>query len=227
LSSHTHGNLIIGQSGGATAVINASLVGAIEAALQEGQIDNIYGMLHGIEGFLKEDIIDLRQQPSDLLTGVLHTPSAALGSCRYRLQEQDPERVINLLRKYNIRYLVYIGGNDSADTAHRLAEAARHVGYELQAISVPKTIDNDLPFTDHCPGYGSAARFIAMATMDSTLNTIAIPQHYPVKVIETMGRNAGWLAAASALGKRDDIDPPHIILMPEQAFNAQRYLEQV
>jgi 6-phosphofructokinase 1 len=227
LSSHTHGNLIIGQSGGATAVINASLVGAIEAARQEGQIDNMYGMLHGIEGFLKEDIIDLRQQPSDILTGVLHTPSAALGSCRYKLQEHDPERVIDLFRKYNIHYLIYIGGNDSADTTHRLAEAARYVGYELQAISVPKTIDNDLPFTDHCPGYGSAARFIAMATMDSTLNTIAIPEHYPVKVIETMGRNAGWLAAASALGKRDDIDPPHIILMPEQAFNAQRYLEQV
>jgi ATP-dependent phosphofructokinase / diphosphate-dependent phosphofructokinase len=227
LSSHTHGNLIIGQSGGATAVINASLVGAIEAALQEGQIDNMYGMLHGIEGFLKEDIIDLRRQPSDILTGVLHTPSAALGSCRYKLQEHDPERVIDLLRKYNIHYLIYIGGNDSADTTHRLAEAARYVGYELQAISVPKTIDNDLPFTDHCPGYGSAARFIAMATMDSTLNTIAIPEHYPVKVIETMGRNAGWLAAASALGKRDDIDPPHIILIPEQAFNAQRYLEQV
>jgi 6-phosphofructokinase len=227
LSSHTHGNLIIGQSGGATAVINASLVGAIEAALQEGQIDNMYGMLHGIEGFLKEDIIDLRQQPSDILTGVLHTPSAALGSCRYKLQEHDPERVIDLLRKYNIHYLIYIGGNDSADTTHRLAEVARYVGYELQVISVPKTIDNDLPFTDHCPGYGSAARFIAMATMDSTLNTIAIPEHYPVKVIETMGRNAGWLAAASALGKRDDIDPPHIILMPEQAFNAQRYLEQV
>jgi ATP-dependent phosphofructokinase / diphosphate-dependent phosphofructokinase len=227
LSSHTHGNLIIGQSGGATAVINASLVGTIEAAFQEGQINNIYGMLHGIEGFLKEDIIDLRQQSADILTGVLHTPSAALGSCRYKLQEHDPERVIDLLRKYNIRYLVYIGGNDSADTAQRLAEAARYVGYELQAISVPKTIDNDLPFTDHCPGYGSAARFIAMATMDSTLNTIAIPEHYPVKVIETMGRNAGWLAAASALGKRDDVDPPHIILMPEQAFNAQRYLEQV
>ncbi|MFL5627305.1 MAG: 6-phosphofructokinase [Ktedonobacteraceae bacterium] len=227
MSSHTHGNLIIGQSGGATAVINASLVGAIEAAMQERQIDNIYGMLHGIEGFLKEDIIDLRQQPAEVLTQVYTTPSAALGSCRYKLQQDDPERVINLLRKYNIRYLLYIGGNDSADTAHRLAEAAHNMDYELQAISVPKTIDNDLPFTDHSPGYGSAARFIAIATMESTLNTIAIPWHYPVKVIETMGRNAGWLAAASALGKHDDIDPPHIILMPEQAFNAQRYLEQV
>ena len=227
MSSSTSGNLIIGQSGGATAVINASLVGAVEAALQEKRIGGIYGMRHGIEGFLQEDILDLRQQPADLWQKLLHTPSAALGSCRYKLQEDDPERLISLFRKYDIRYLVYIGGNDSADTAHRLAQFARQSDYELQAISVPKTIDNDLPFTDHCPGYGSAARFIALATMDSTLNTIAIPSHYPVKVIETMGRDAGWLAAASALGKRDEIDPPHIILMPEQPVNEERYLTQV
>jgi len=227
LFSTTHGNVIIGQSGGATAVINASLVGAVEAALQETRIGDIYGMRHGIEGFLQEDILDLRQQSIDIWQRLLHTPSAALGSCRYKLQEDDPARVISLFRKYDIRYLVYIGGNDSADTAHRLALFAQQSGYDLQAISVPKTIDNDLPYTDHCPGYGSAARFIAMATMDSTLNTIAIPTHYPVKVIETMGRNAGWLAAASALGKRDEIDPPHIILMPEQPVHEDRYLAQV
>ena len=227
MSSTTHGNVIIGQSGGATAVINANLVGAVEAALQESRIGDIYGMRHGIEGFLQEDILDLRKQPIDIWQRLLHTPSAALGSCRYKLQEDDPARAISLFRKYNIRYLVYIGGNDSADTAHRLAQFAQQSGYNLQAISVPKTIDNDLPFTDHCPGYGSAARFIAMATMDSTLNTIAIPTHYPVKVIETMGRNAGWLAASSALGKRDEIDPPHIILMPEQPVREDRYLAQV
>ena len=227
MSSSTPGNLIIGQSGGATAVINASLVGTVEAALQENNIGGIYGMRHGIEGFLQEDILDLRQQPASVWQQLSHVPSAALGSCRYKLQEDDPERIISLFRKYDIRYLVYIGGNDSADTAHRLAQVAVQSGYPLQAISVPKTIDNDLPFTDHCPGYGSAARFIAMATMDSTLNTIAIPSHYPVKVIETMGRNAGWLAAASALGKRDEIDPPHIILVPEQPVNEDRYLTQV
>ncbi|MGI9061907.1 MAG: 6-phosphofructokinase [Ktedonobacteraceae bacterium] len=227
MSLTTHGNVIIGQSGGATAVINASLVGAVEAALQETRIGDIYGMRHGIEGVLQEDILDLRQQPIAIWQRLLHTPSAALGSCRYKLQEDDPARVLSLFRKYNIRYLVYIGGNDSADTAHRLAQFAQQSGYDLQAINVPKTIDNDLPFTDHCPGYGSAARFIAMATMDSTLNTIAIPTHYPVKVIETMGRNAGWLAAASALGKRDEIDPPHIILMPEQPVHEDRYLAQV
>jgi 6-phosphofructokinase 1 len=227
LSSTTHNNLIIGQSGGATAVINASLVGAFEAALKDTHIDGIYGMLHGIEGLLKEDIIDLRQQSADLWPRLLATPSAALGSCRYKLQEDDPERIIAILRRYNIRHLLYIGGNDSADTAHRLAQYAQQTGYGLQVISVPKTIDNDLPFTDHCPGYGSAARFIALATMDSAMNTIAIPSHYPVKVIETMGRNAGWLAAASALGKRHENDAPHIILMPEQPFNPGTVLEQV
>jgi 6-phosphofructokinase len=222
-----HNNLIIGQSGGATAVINASLVGAVEAALRDTSIGNIYGMHHGIEGLLKEDIFDLRQQPAKLWPRLRITPSAALGSCRYKLQREDPERVIALLRKYDIQYLLYIGGNDSADTTHRLAQTALHIGYDLQTISIPKTIDNDLPFTDHSPGYGSAARFIALATMDSALNTISIPSHYPVKVIETMGRNAGWLAASSALGKRHENDPPHIIIMPEQPFSTDHFLAQV
>ena len=223
----TRGNLIIGQSGGATAVINASLVGAVEAALADSRIAGIYGMRYGIEGLLKEEIIDLRQQPAGLWPQLKRTPSAALGSCRYKLQEHDLERIIAILRRYDIRYMLYIGGNDSADTAHRLADAARQSGYELFILSVPKTIDNDLPFTDHCPGYGSAARFIAQATIDSTMNTISIPWHYPVKVIETMGRDAGWLTASSALGKRDEVDPPHIILVPEQTFVADRFLAQV
>jgi len=195
--------------------------------MKDTRIGGIYGMVHGIEGLLKEDIIDLREESADLWPRLLVTPSAALGSCRYKLLEDDPERAVAILRRYNIPYMLYIGGNDSADTAHRLDEAARHLGYDLQTISVPKTIDNDLPFTDHCPGYGSAARFIALATIDSTMNTISIPWHYPVKVIETMGRDAGWLAASSALGKRHEIDPPHIILMPEHAFNVERFLEQV
>lgn len=223
----TRHNLIIGQSGGATAVINASLVGAVEAALADERIDGIYGMLNGVEGLLKENIVDLRHQPADLWRKLLYTPSAALGSCRYKLRDEDPERIIAILRRYNINYLLYIGGNDSADTAHRLAQAVEQTGYDLHAISIPKTIDNDLPYTDHCPGYGSAARFLAMATMDSAMNTKSIPWHYPVKVIETMGRDAGWLAASSALGKRDENDPPHIILLPEQRFNESRFLQQV
>ncbi|HZU69400.1 MAG TPA: 6-phosphofructokinase [Ktedonobacteraceae bacterium] len=223
----TGGNLIIGQSGGATAVINASLVGAYEAALAEERIESIYGMLYGVQGLLQEQIVDLRAESNQVWPALLHTPSAALGTCRYKLQDHDAGHIIDILRRYDIHSMLYIGGNDSADTAHQLALAARHAGYDLQAISVPKTIDNDLPATDHCPGYGSAARFLALATMDSTMNTISIPWHYPVKVIETMGRDAGWLAASSALGKRDEDDAPHIILVPEQRFNADRFLEQV
>jgi ATP-dependent phosphofructokinase / diphosphate-dependent phosphofructokinase len=221
------GNLLIGQSGGATAVINASLVGAVENALQDQRIGGIYGMRHGIEGLLKEDLIDLRQQQSSIWAQLLHTPSAALGSCRYKLQEHDLEHAIEILRRYNIRYLLYIGGNDSADTAHRLAQAAQSLHYDLNVIGVPKTIDNDLPFTDHCPGYGSAARFLAQATQDSTLNTLSIPWHYPVKIIETMGRDAGWLTASSALGKRDEDDAPHILLLPEHPFIEDRFLAEV
>ena len=227
MSPTSHNNLIIGQSGGATAVINASLVGAVEAALAEERIDGIFGMLHGIEGLLKEEFTDLRQQPSSVWARLLHTPSAALGTCRYKLKDEDPERAIAILRQYDIRYLLYIGGNDSADTAHRLALAAQHMNYDLRTISVPKTIDNDLPFTDHCPGYGSAARFMALATRDSAMNTQSIPSYYPVKVIETMGRDAGWLTASSALGKRDESDPPHILLVPEQRFEADQFLRQV
>jgi 6-phosphofructokinase len=223
----TPGNLIIGQSGGATAVINASLVGAVETALQDTRIERIYGMWYGIQGLLQEDIVDLGQQPARLWTELTNMPSAALGSCRYKLQNEDPDRVIEIFKRYDIHAMLYIGGNDSADTTHRIAQAARARGYELRAISIPKTIDNDLPLTDHCPGYGSAARFIAMATMDSAMNTLSMPWHYPVKVIETMGRDAGWLTAAAALGKREESDAPHILLLPEKPFNTERYLAQV
>ena len=227
MSSTTHGNLIIGQSGGATAVINASLVGAVEAALASSRIDGIYGMQYGVQGLLNEDLLDLRQVPAGLWAQLRQAPSAALGSCRYKLEENDPQRIIDILRRYDVRYMLYIGGNDSADTAHRLTKAASDIGYDIRIVSVPKTIDNDLPYTDHCPGYGSAARFLAQATIDSTMNTISIPWHYPVKVIETMGRDAGWLTASAALGKRNEDDPPHIILIPEQPFVAERFLAQV
>ena len=222
-----HRNLIIGQSGGATAVINASLVGAIEAALQDTHVEHIYGMEHGVQGLLQEEIVDLRRQPESLWQGLMTTPSAALGTCRYKLQEHDLERIIEILRRYAIDTLLYIGGNDSADTVHRIAATARAQNYELAAISIPKTIDNDLPLTDHCPGYGSAARFIAMATLDSTMNTLSMPWHYPIKVIETMGRDAGWLTAAAALAKRDEDEAPPLLLLPEQPFHQDRYLASV
>ncbi len=220
-------NLLIGQSGGATAVINASLAGAIYEALRLDQIGNIYGALHGIEGVLKRQIVDLRREPGDIWQRLVTTPSAALGSCRYKLQPGDPERALETLRALDVRYFLYIGGNDSADTAHRLALAAQEAGDDLRVICIPKTIDNDLPFTDHCPGYGSAARFIALATMDSAMCTEAIPHHFPVKIIEVMGRDAGWLAAASALGKERPEDAPHLIYFPERRFSRERFLEAV
>ncbi|HEY7122378.1 MAG TPA: 6-phosphofructokinase [Ktedonobacterales bacterium] len=222
------GNLLIGQAGGATAVINASLVGAMHEALRhEDQIGGIYGALHGIEGVLKRQIIDLRQESHDSLNGLLMTPSSALGASRYKLQPDDPQRALETLRALNVRYFFYIGGNDSADTAHRIALAAEEAGYDLQVIAIPKTIDNDLPETDHCPGYGSAARFIALATLDSALCTEALPQHYPVKIIEVMGRDAGWLAAASALGKERPEDAPHLIYVPERPFIREQFLTDV
>lgn len=210
------GNLLVGQSGGATAVINASLVGVVEAALGASQVGEIIGMRHGIEGFLTEDLLDLRRQPAETWRLLRRTPSAALGSCRYKLRDEDLDRTLALLRRYDVRYFLYIGGNDSADTAHRLHAHAAASGYELRVLTVPKTIDNDLPCTDHCPGYGSFARFLALATRDAGRDTEAMPRVYPIKIIEVMGRNAGWVAAACALPREDERDAPHLIVFPER-----------
>jgi 6-phosphofructokinase len=210
------GNLLVGQSGGATAVINASLVGVIAAGLEASEVGAIVGMRRGIEGLLREDLIDLRRQPAGTLERLRRTPSAALGTCRHKLTAADLDRALALLRRYDIRYFLYIGGNDSADTAHRLHERARAAGYDLRVISIPKTIDNDLPHTDHCPGYGSIARFLALATRDAGRDTEAFPTQYPVKIIEVMGRNAGWVAAACALAQDDARDAPQLIFLPER-----------
>ena len=225
MSTKARRNLVIGQSGGATAVINASLVGAFEAAQASGRFDEIYGMHYGIEGLLQEDLIDLRRQPASLWPRLRDTPATALGSCRYKLKDDDPGRVLSIFKRYEIHDMLYLGGNDSANTSHRMAQAAE--GYDLRVVSVPKTIDNDLPYTDHCPGYGTAARFFALATMHATMNMLALPEEYPIKVIETMGRDAGWLVAASALGKREPHDPPHLLLCPEQPFNEETFLARV
>ena len=210
------GNLLIGQSGGATAVINASLVGAIEAAAGSPEIGAIIGMRNGIEGLLREDLLDLGRQPAATLAVLRRTPSAALGTGRHKLQDDELDRALALFRRHEIRYFVYIGGNDSADTAHRLHERASATGYDLRVIAVPKTIDNDLPHTDHCPGYGSIARYLALATRDAGHDTEASPQLYPVKIIEVMGRNAGWVAASCALARDDERDAPQLIFLPER-----------
>lgn len=222
-----YGRLLIGQSGGCTAVINSSLVGIIQEARRHVEITGVLGAVNGAEGILRGELVDLEQESDQTLELVRNTPSAALGSCRYKLQEGDLGRIVEQLRRLNVRYFLYIGGNDSADTSHRIATAAASMGHEIRVIGVPKTIDNDLPITDHCPGYGSIARFVAQSTIDAGLDTEAMRRYDPVKIIETMGRDAGWVAAASALGKRSELDAPHLIYLPEVPFSITRFLEDV
>jgi 6-phosphofructokinase len=219
--------LLVAQSGGPTAVINSSLLGVIDAALASDQFSQVYGAIDGIEGLLEGLVIDLGRESPETLRALRTTPAAALGSGRYKLRPPDADRLLERLETLGVRYLVYIGGNDSADTAHQLAMRARERDWPLQVAVVPKTIDNDLPLTDHCPGYGSIARFVAIATQDAGRDTEAMHRVDPVKLIEVMGRNAGWVAAASALGKRDPADPPHLIFPPEQPLEPEGFLDAV
>jgi 6-phosphofructokinase 1 len=221
------GNLIVGQSGGPTAVINSSLAGVIQAALKSPAVQGIYGMVHGIEGVLKEDLIDLRAEQSETIAGLRATPSAALGACRTKLKAADYERILKVLQAYQVRYFIYNGGNDSADTCRHVAKLAHESGYELRAIAVPKTVDNDLAFTDHCPGYGSVARFNAIATRDAGRDTEAIGVVDNVKLIETMGRNTGWITASTALARQGPDDAPHLIYLPERPLNREWFLQDV
>ena len=220
-------NLIVGQSGGCTAVINATLAGVLDEAQQHPEIGHAFGMLHGIQGLLDGDVIDFGREAPATLASLRETPSAALGSCRFKASDQDLGRILNVLQQLDVHCFLYIGGNDSADTSDRLDRLARERGYELFVIGLPKTIDNDLPFTDHCPGYGSVARYLAISTLEAGLDTEAMKRFDPVKVIEVMGRDAGWLAAGSALGKRDERDAPHLIYFPEERLVVDRFLEDV
>jgi 6-phosphofructokinase 1 len=221
------GKLIVGQAGGATAVINRSLVGVIRQAQAAGTFDAVWGMRQAVEGALRGEMVDLSPVGDEVLSRIADTPGAALGSSRHRLSEADIEELLRLCRRHDIRAFLYIGGNDSADTVHRLARAAAASGYELAAIAIPKTIDNDLPETDHSPGYGSIARYVALATMDSAKDTESMPGMYPVKVIEVMGRDAGWVVAASSLGKREEQDAPHLLYVPERPVSKERLLADV
>ncbi|MGI8644192.1 MAG: diphosphate--fructose-6-phosphate 1-phosphotransferase [Thermomicrobiales bacterium] len=208
--------LIVGQSGGATAVINASLIGVVEGALAQG-FSRILGIRHGIEGLFQNEIVDLSNLSPEHRDRIRRTPSAALGTGRHKLLEKELDLALAAFARHDVAAFVYIGGNDSADTAHRLHGAARAKGQELAVISVPKTIDNDLPETDHCPGYGSIARFMANAVRDATYDTIASPQLYPVKFIEVMGRDAGWVAASGVLGfGADEADLTPLLYLPER-----------
>lgn len=216
----------MGQAGGATAVINASLVGVVEEALRAGY-GAVWGMRRGAEGALEDDFVDLTHVSSTTLDALAVTPGAALGSSRYKLSENDIEHLLDLCVRHEITALLYIGGNDSADTSHRLALQAASRGIDLRTIAVPKTIDNDLPVTDHSPGYGSIARYVAVATLDSWQDTESMPTMYPVKFIEVMGRDAGWVAAASSLAKRTVDDAPHLIYVPERPVSREELLRDV
>ena len=221
------GKAVFAQSGGPTAVINSSICGAIEEAKKHKEIVAMYGSIHGILGVLHENMIDLNRESPRTISLLRQTPSSSLGSSRYKLKEEDYDRILKVLAEHDIRYFFIAGGNDSMDTANRVFKMAREKGYELSVMGLPKTVDNDLPITDHCPGYGSVARWLALSVRDAGLDTEAIYTSDTIKVVETMGRNAGWITAATALARQQPNDAPHIILLPEIPFNRDKFLSDV
>ena len=224
------GNVLVGQSGGPTSVINASVAGIIAEALNHECVEEVYGALNGVLGILQEDLIDLASESQQQIRALRYTPGAALGTCRYKLKkQQDFERVLEVFKAHNIRYFFYIGGNDSQDTADKISKLAQQQAYDLRVIGVPKTIDNDLPGTDHCPGYASAIKYIATSVRELACDNEAMGQGDLVSIVEVMGRSAGWLAAGAALAKRRDHphDPPHLIYLPEIPFDQAKCLEDI
>ena len=230
-----HGNAVVGQSGGPTAAINATLSGVIKGALaakEQGVINTLYGMRNGIEGFLKENLVDLFEvfADTDKLKTLEATPAAALGSCRRKLKshEEDAEtyaKILEILKKYDIRYFFYIGGNDSMDTVLKLSRYAASHDYELRVVGVPKTIDNDLMATDHTPGFGSAAKFVA-TTVKEIIRDINVYTMDAVTIVEIMGRDAGWLTASAALASLGDLGPD-LVYLPERVFDEDRFVSDV
>ncbi|MFA7172558.1 MAG: 6-phosphofructokinase [Kiritimatiellia bacterium] len=218
------GNMLIAQSGGPSMVINQSLAGAVLAARKLKAVGKIYGALHGIQGILDENFIDLRQESVATLEAVAATPSSALGSVRRKPTPADCQAIFRVLHKLQIRYFFYIGGNDSAETAHIINEEAREEGYAINCFHIPKTIDNDLRENDHTPGYGSAAKFVACAIKGDDLDNRALGG---VKIDVIMGRNAGFLTAAAALARTDADDGPHLIYLPERTFSMEQFVADV
>lgn len=218
------GNAVIGQSGGPTAVINQSLVGAIEQLHKQPEIDQILGARHGTSGIIKNDFINLRGLPADLLERVANTPSSALGSTRDKPDEAYCQKIFESFKKNNVKYFFYIGGNDSADTARITAEMAKANGVDLAVYHICKTIDNDLRTTDHCPGYGSAGRFVALAHMGDDADNRSLKG---IKINVIMGRDAGWLTASSALARTESDEGPHLIYLPEVDFNEDKFIGDV
>ncbi len=230
------GNLLVAQSGGPTAVINASVAGVIQEAGKHECIEEIYGGLNGILGLLNEDLIDINEEKARTIEGLKYTPAAALGTCRYKIDfKKKPEqaaremdRLFEVFKAHNIRYFFYAGGNDSQDTAHKIHEQAIQRGYEMRVIGVPKTIDNDLPHTDHCPGFGSVVKYNSTTVMEIAFDVSSMAtDDGSCCIVEVMGRSAGWIAAGTVLARRSPSDAPHIILLPEIPFDEAAFLAKI
>lgn len=211
------------QSGGSTAVINQSLAGVIDETNKSGKFEKLFGSRFGILGVLKQDFLNLSKISKHEVTRLKDSPSSALGSARHKLSSADIHQIIQNLKRNKIDILFFIGGNDSADTGLQLLHSCANV----QIIGIPKTIDNDLPGMDHAPGFGSVARFLAIATQEASCDTRAIRFSDPIKIIETMGRNSGWMVAASSLGKQKPEDGPHLLYFPERPFSENQFVKDV
>jgi 6-phosphofructokinase 1 len=224
------GNLLVAQSGGLTSAFNASLAGVVTEALNHGCVEEIYGGLHGVQGLLQEELIDLAEESQQNIRGLRHTPGAALGTTRYKLaREQDYERLLQVCEAHNVRFFNFIGDLEAMQVAARLHDAAAARGYAMRVVGIPKAFDNTLAVTDHCPGYGSAAKYIATVVRELTLEHESSSHHDFVSILEVGGRNTGWIAAASTLSRRKNQldDPPHIVVLPEIALNPEKFIETV
>ncbi len=225
-------NAIVAQSGGPTAAINSSACGVIQTAIESDRIGRVIGATNGILGVLKEDLFDISAEKPETIEALKRTPAAAVGSCRYKLKSLDEsrtdyERIVEVFKAHDIHYFFYCGGNDSMDTADKVNKLAADTGYELVCMGVPKTIDNDLAYTDHCPGYGSVAKYVATCAMSAGKDTEALYTTDTCTILEVMGRNAGWIAAATGLARRVAEDSPHLIYMPEAAFSFEKLVADV
>ena len=226
-------NAFYAQSGGVTAVINASACGVIEAAGASKAIGTVYAGKNGILGALNEELIDTSKESAATIRQLRHTPSGAFGSCRYKLKGIDEsrteyERLIEVFKAHNIGHFFYNGGGDSQDTTHKLSQFSAEVGYPINCIGIPKTIDNDLPLTDNCPGFGSVAKYVAISTKEAALDIASMCESSTkVFILEVMGRNAGWIAAAGGLAVQQEGDAPHMIIFPEIPFEREKFLQRV
>lgn len=224
-------NCIVAQSGGPTVAINASLAGVIDGVKKSNSYGKIYGSIHGIQGVLRKNFINLSDSSDDFIASLCTTPAMYLGSCRYKLPtfKESPdsyEEIFGIFEEMNIGAFFYIGGNDSMDTAAKLSEYAKEIGSEIKIVGIPKTIDNDLIMTDHTPGFGSAAKYVASSIREIAYDTY-IYDVLSVNIVEIMGRDAGWLTAASALARTNSVPAPHLIYLPEVAFDKEKFIEDL